>query len=280
MSEQLKLSVRLMTYNHANYIRQALDGVFAQITNFKFEVVVGDDFSIDANLDIIGTYNSTNTIELRVLDRPKHGEYWQARQTRGRLYNFQNILENCQGEYIALLDGDDYWTDPHKLQKQVDFLDQNKEYAISFHTVTKLNETTGIAALDEPDVDGHRMDIRQLAHGNIIETCSCVYRNFGIPGDLFLRSNVGDYALHMFTAQHGDIHFMKDNMAVYRIHEKGVWSKIDNDVKLNRIKQNLWVLSSYFVKRRPLVALIIFKRLIRIMSVIFYHSLKDISQKR
>ena len=123
------LSIRLMTYNHEDFIEEALKGIDAQITDFNFEVVIGDDFSTDNNLNIINNYKFTNkNITVNILNRKIGDEYWIKRQKLGRFYNIVNILQNCKGRYIALLDGDDYWTDPYKLQKQVDFLESNKDY--------------------------------------------------------------------------------------------------------------------------------------------------------
>ena len=119
------VSVRLMTYNHAPFIKNAMQGIMMQKTSFKIEVVVGDDFSKDNTLEIIKKFSDTENIKLKILNREIHDDYWFQRQENGRIYNFYNILKNCKGNYIALLDGDDYWTDPYKLQKQVDFLEEN-----------------------------------------------------------------------------------------------------------------------------------------------------------
>src|SRR5690606_15395238 len=122
MSINYTVSVRLMTFNHAPFIREAIESILMQKTNFFVEVVVGDDFSTDSTLDILKQYESTENIHIKILERRIGDQYWQKRQRHGRFYNFYSILENCNGKYIALLDGDDYWTDPLKLQKQIDFL--------------------------------------------------------------------------------------------------------------------------------------------------------------
>lgn len=267
-----------MTYNHERYIKKALDSVFSQRTNFKFEIVVGDDFSSDRNLEIIRSYESTDRIHLKILERPEGGDYWKKRKIRGRLYNFQNILENCQGTYVALLDGDDYWTDNTKLQKQVDFLESNPGYSICYHSVSRRNESNAELQADEVNREGKsEFSIYSLAKGNFIETCSCVYKSSGIPKKLFSKSNVGDYALHMHNAQFGRIKHLSDNMAVYRIHDEGEWSKIDNDKKLNRIRINLSVLLKHFLFRNPAVSLIVFKRFLRILIVIGFHRIKGVN---
>jgi glycosyltransferase involved in cell wall biosynthesis len=84
-------------------------------------------------LEIIKSFKNTESIDIKILKREKGDEYWQKRQELGRLYNFTNILRNCAGKYIALLDGDDYWTDPYKLQKQVDFMETNLDCVLTYH---------------------------------------------------------------------------------------------------------------------------------------------------
>src|SRR5690606_6835599 len=103
------LSVRLQTYNHQDFIEEPLQEIENQITDFNFEVIIGDDFSTDDNVKIIKNFisNSKNSkIEFKLLNRTLGDDYWKKRQKQGRLYNFINTIENCSGKYIALLDGD------------------------------------------------------------------------------------------------------------------------------------------------------------------------------
>jgi glycosyltransferase involved in cell wall biosynthesis len=127
---------------HESFVNQAMDGIMMQKTDFKIEVVVGDDFSTDRTLEIIKSYKNTESIDVKILKREKGDEYWRKRQKLGRLYNFTNILENCTGKYIALLDGDDYWTDPLKLQKQVDFLEENEDFGLIHTNSVNFNQRT------------------------------------------------------------------------------------------------------------------------------------------
>ena len=135
MNHSYLVSVRLMVYNHESFIDQAIEGILKQKTNFLVEVVIGDDFSTDKSLEIIRKYQNTATVHFKILERKVGDDYWKNRQKLGRLHNFYNIIENCTAKYIALLDGDDYWTDPFKLQKQVDFLKANPDYVGCFHKI-------------------------------------------------------------------------------------------------------------------------------------------------
>ncbi|MDF1676660.1 MAG: glycosyltransferase, partial [Vicingaceae bacterium] len=106
-----------MTYNHAKYITQCLNSIEQQQTSFPFEVIIGDDFSTDNNIALIQQFIASSTnknIKYILLDRKKGDEYDINRQKKGRLYNFLNIINHCKGKYIALIDGDDYWTDSYK----------------------------------------------------------------------------------------------------------------------------------------------------------------------
>lgn len=220
------LSVRLMTYNQAAFIEEALRGIDEQKTDFNFEVVVGDDFSTDGTLDKIRKFHYTNPrLSLKILQRESGDEYWQQRKKKGRLYNFINILENCSGKYIALLDGDDFWTDPSKLQKQVDFLEENKSYGICFHNVVILEQESGTIVSDYitrrvPE----ESNVEDLAEGNYIHTPSVVIRNnFVIPA-WFTKTAMGDWTLYMLQVKNQKIWKFDEEMAVYRVHSGGIWA--------------------------------------------------------
>ncbi|MBK8683454.1 MAG: glycosyltransferase [Bacteroidetes bacterium] len=127
-----------MVYNNVLYIKQALDGILMQILNGSYEIVIGDDFSDDGTFEIIKQYELKYPHLIKVLERNIGDEYYQRRVKGNHLINFIDILNNCKGKYIALLDGDDYWIDPYKLQKQVDLLENNKRYSIVAHDVGLL----------------------------------------------------------------------------------------------------------------------------------------------
>lgn len=238
-----KLSIRLMTFNHVNYIEEALKGIDIQKTDFNFEVVVGDDFSTDDTLTKIRNYNFSNpNLHLRVLEREVGDSYYKERKKNGRLYNFVNILNNCTGDYIALLDGDDYWTDPLKLQKQVDFLEGHPEYVITYHNAKAIDEIGKLISNSELS-DNLKQDFSQwelitkpyllsitMCFKNIIKNYPKEFFNV-LNGDTFLISLLGNY---------GEGKYMADvNDARYRKHSLGVWSL------KNPFYQNLSQLQTY-----------------------------------
>jgi len=224
------LSVCCITYNHERYIEQALDGFLMQETEFPFEIIVYDDASTDGTQEIIREYQSKfPRLIFPILQR----ENQYSKGVRGILARF--TFPKARGKYIALCEGDDYWTDPKKLQKQVDVLERNPDFSICFHPVKFVHE--GIPGLDRvshgkfPEVT----TIEELARGNYIPTASCVFRKcFDELPPWYYECPIGDYPLHMITAQYGKIRFINEVMAVYRVHEKGIWGVSERGCRMMR----------------------------------------------
>ena len=222
MENNYTVSVRLMTYMHASFIKDAMDSIMMQKTDFKVEVVVGDDFSTDGTLDIIRKYEDTANIHINILERKKGGTYWQKRQQLGRLYNFTNILENCSGKYIALLDGDDYWTDPLKLQKQVDFLEENKDYNLVTTYTTRFNQNKG--EFHPPQkMKAYTFTYKDIIFNNCSPTCATIIKN-RFDKDFTFKEGWGtDSQLWMRVLElDGKGYKFPETMAVYRKHDRGV----------------------------------------------------------
>lgn len=225
------LSVRLMTYNHESFIEDAIKGILMQETKFPFEVVVGDDFSSDSTLEKLNKFKSTDKVKIKILDRKKGDGYNKLRMKQGRLYNFIDILNNCSGKYIALLDGDDYWTDPLKLQKQVDYLENNLEYNATCHNTFIKNEIENEIIEKKNLGEDKDIEIQELALGNKIVTLTLVFRN---NKDIiekfksFLISHkstpVGDYLLNLLLSEKKKIRYFSQIMGVYRVHNNNIFS--------------------------------------------------------
>lgn len=220
-----KVSVCMITYKHADYIGQAIESVLAQHTDFAVELVIGDDRSPDATAVIAGRYQSTPGVEVRLRSNVVN---------LGMQANFELTLRECRGDYIALLEGDDYWTDPAKLQRQVDFLDAHRDHAICFHPV-RVWRGGALEADTRTRVVAPTTDIADLALGNFMHTCSVLFRARlfdGFPAS-FRQASAGDYFLHMLNARFGRIGKLEQTMAVYRVHDGGAWSgQADIDLKI------------------------------------------------
>jgi len=211
------VSVVMITYNHSLYIKQAIESIISQKTNFDFELVICNDKSTDDTDAIIKETIASNPNGHKV-------KYYNNEVNLGMMPNSVSALEKASGKYIALCEGDDYWCDDQKLQIQADFLENNPDFSICFHNVylltgTELKEDNPRKKIPEITT------IKDLAKNNYIHTPSVMYRNnlFELP-KYFGEAPIGDYFLHMLNAQHGKIKYMDKIMSVYRIHNTSYWS--------------------------------------------------------
>lgn len=237
----MKVSVYLLTYNHSSYIHQAIESVLCQ-KNVEFELVIGDDYSTDGTREICKNYERRYPKCVRLLPNS---------EKLGMMRNAIRTLEACKGEYIALLEGDDYWIDDYKLQEQVEFLEQNKNYSLVFHRAKVLKGDVNQISL--PDYypvykPKERTTLTDILQENFMATSTVVFRN-NLRGSVpawFSRMPIGDWPLHILNAQYGDIAYLDRVMSVYRIHQGGVWT---NQMKTleGELKAALQILEMYAV---------------------------------
>lgn len=206
------VSVLMLTYNQEQYIKEALDSVILQQTNFAFEIVIGDDASKDSTRKILLEYEKKYPEVIRLL---------LHRQNLKPVHNLIRVYKKCQGKYVALLEGDDFWTSPHKLQKQVDFLESHPKYAVCYH-FAKMCDTTGKELLLLP-IEKYRKltaTLKDLAENDsFMPTCSTMFRNKLFPEfpKWFTElTYIADFPLNILNAEHGDIGLLDQTMSVYR----------------------------------------------------------------
>jgi glycosyltransferase involved in cell wall biosynthesis len=227
----IKLSVMIVTYNQERYIEQTLNSALMQRTNFPFEIVIGEDCSTDKTREIVKSIAAKHPDKIRLLLRDKNlGMHENHRQT-----HFE-----CRGQYIAMLEGDDFWTHPDKLQRQVDFLDAHPECVLCYHNVLIFDEHTNEEAFycrpNHPEIQ----KIDDLMQEIFVNTASVVLRNglfdeFPETGKDLL---MGDWSYYIWLASFGKLGYLPDVMACYRQHEKGTWmtasvaERIGNVVKM------------------------------------------------
>lgn len=216
----MKLSVCMITYNHEDFIAQALDSVLMQDVDFDYEIVLGEDCSTDNTRDIARDYASRFGDRVQLLP---------AEKNLGGKHNFIRTLRACRGQYIALCEGDDYWTSPQKLAKQVSFLDNHPECAVCFHNVEVIYEDRS----QEPrnycpsglkEISG----LEDILKRNFIPSCSVMFRR-GLAHELpdwFCLTGMGDWPLHLMNAEKGKIGYIDQVMGVYRVHSGGAWSSL------------------------------------------------------
>ena len=185
-----------------------------QRTNFKFEAIVGDDCSTDGTAKIIAEYAGKHPAIIKPVLRNKN---------LGAVGNSNDVLSKAKGKYIALCEGDDYWIDPLKLQKQVDFLEANPDYTICFHPIKVLRPDGTMTPDTGRDVP-ETTDVYELAKGNYLHTPSVVFRKDPevIRDFASLGSPLGDYVMHLLNASRGKIKKIPGIMAVYR-QGVGIW---------------------------------------------------------
>lgn len=226
-SRNTKVSVLVTTYNQENLITQAVNSILMQEVNFAYEIVIGEDASTDRTREIVIALGRQHPDRIRVLLRdPEIANRDRAIGLAGKI-NYLEALRACRGQFVAILDGDDYFTSPHKLQKQVDFLDAHPGCAICFHNVIAIHENSEkefeeMCSAEQKEIT----DIEQLLWGNFIPACSIMYRReplVQIP-NWFLTAKMGDWPLNIFKAQYGKIGYINEVMAAYRVHAGGIWS--------------------------------------------------------
>ena len=224
MSEKIKLSIVCITYNHERFIRDCLEGFVMQKTNFPFEILINDDASTDKTADIIREYEAKYPHLFRCV--------YQTENQWGKKNVLTDILfPMVQGKYLALCEGDDYWTDPLKLQKQVDFLDASPDFSVCFHpVVVHWNDNSkpdSIFPSEKERFHKTELALKDLLDHNFIQTNSVVYRwRFHLDSLELIPSHIlpADCFLHLLHAQVGKIGFLPDVMAVYRRNQGGIWN--------------------------------------------------------
>jgi glycosyltransferase involved in cell wall biosynthesis len=213
----MKVSVCVVTYNHERYISRSLDGILAQQVDWPLEAVIGEDCSTDRTMQIVGEYASRCGPRFRVLP------------TSANLGPAQNILRTlaaCTGDYVALLEGDDYWTDPEKLRRQVEFLDAHPSYSFCFHPAAEV-DSEGAPHGIVPQTARTDFSFADLFPHNFLATSSVLFRRKLAPElPRWMRDlQPGDWPLHMHLAQHGPFRMLPQVMGAYRVHPGGMWSQ-------------------------------------------------------
>lgn len=218
----MKVSICMITYNHEKFISQAIESVLMQKTNFDFELVIGEDCSIDRTREIVIQYqkNYPNIIRLIL-----------HKSNVGMNQNFIQTISSCRGEYIALLEGDDFWTSQEKLLKQVKFLDTYPECSICFHKVIVFREESeNNFEYFIPDKTINQIStIKELLVENFIPTLSVMYRGSSIPKipDELFKFWFLDWQFHIMVADHGFIGYIDEVMGKYRRHDDSACSKVE-----------------------------------------------------
>ena len=231
---ELMVTIRCTTYNHEPYIRQCLDGFLMQKTTFRFEAVVHDDASTDQTANIIREYAEKYPDIIKPIYETEN-QYSKHDGSIGRIMN-----AHMHGKYIAMCEGDDYWTDPLKLQKQVDFLEAHPDFSMCFTNAEVVFD--GLVAIDSKKKLFNHLQSRQYSGYEIfkkwsVPTASCVFRNYFKEGQVQPIDNrfiFGDIILFLWLAELGNLWCINEKTVVYRRNKGGAtFKKIDYNKRIN-----------------------------------------------
>jgi glycosyltransferase involved in cell wall biosynthesis len=233
----MKVSVCIVTYNHAKYIAQTLECALMQQTDFDYEILIGEDDSSDGTREICKEYASKYPDKIRLFLNDRKNVIFIDGKPTGR-WNFFNLLKNADGKYIALCEGDDYWTSSNKLQEQADFLDNHSECSICFHDVEMVDGRGQFMSVMSPRRIREIYTLDDLLKENFIPTCSVLFRQGLLTPypDWLYTFPVADWSLHILNAHYGNIGYIHKVMGVYRNHGEGIWNSLK---EITKIKNNL-----------------------------------------
>lgn len=219
----IKISACIITYNQQDYIKECLEGAVNQIVDYDYEIVIGDDCSTDDTFKICQEYADKYPEKIRLLSRDKN---------LGMAGNWVDTINQCAGKYIAICEGDDYWTDNHKLQKQADFLENNKQCSFSFHKAFRFDPINESNNKVYPEVNKTILNAADFFKIPTIPTASVVFRNeIEIPK--FGHSHM-DMPLYAALLSKGNAGFIDEQMSFYRWHSEGVSNKYSENWYLER----------------------------------------------
>ncbi len=219
------ISVSVATYQHVNYIQQCIEGILTQKIDFPVELIIGDDGSDDGTTEICKQYAEKYPDMIRLFIRNRQTSHYYQNGKFICRFNGTWCRMSCRGKYIALCEGDDYWTDPLKLQKQVDFLEKNQPYSLVFSGRMVVNKDGKFLREELPY--SREYEITNVFSGFIPTTQTMVFRNnpffhlyFGSHPDIYS----GDRTIAYLAAMIGKIYCLPEITAAYRETGTGVWS--------------------------------------------------------
>ncbi len=223
-----KLSILLVTYNHEKYIRKAMEGILKQRIEEDIQLIIADDGSSDSTVQIIQEFEER--------DSRFNFNYLDNKSNLGVTKNYKRGFAACSGEYVAIIEGDDYWVSPFKLQRQKEFLDSHWECDICSVNYFIYNEEQSRFATRSLSGIGYRLlTARELMFDNIVSNFStCMYRKTALnqlPSELFDIVSY-DWIVNICITRYSLAGFLEEPMSVYRLHSSGVWTRKTASEKL------------------------------------------------
>lgn len=211
--DQITVSIFLLTYNQKQFIAQTINSILMQKANFNFQIVIGEDCSTDGTRSICETFAEKYSNKIKLLPA--------LEKNIGLIANYMRTIKACEGKYIAICDGDDYWIDENKLQKQVSFLEDNPNYSIVYSKLKKLFPDGTFKESIQRKLK-QAGDFDDLVFENVIPSVTVLFRNrqniSAVP-TWITNFPYGDWPTYLWILKDGGkIHFMDEITAVYRMH--------------------------------------------------------------
>lgn len=238
----MKINIILITYNQAQYIQQVLESILMQEISCEVEIIVADDCSTDNTLEIIKEYKNKSPFTFTYLEKEHNVGYNK---------NYQQAFVACTGDYVAIMEGDDYWTKANHLQNHIDHLEQHTKASMSYNRHIRLFEDQDREEIFDWTTDENYefVTTEQLALGNRIGNLSCcVFRGSHIQrlDPKLFDVEIADWMLGMYMGQFGPLLYLKDVTSAYRIHDNGQWSKMTEQGQSIRVIELINEYDKYF----------------------------------
>jgi glycosyltransferase involved in cell wall biosynthesis len=234
------VSVTMITYNHGDFIEEAIKGVLMQKTSFYFNLIIGDDYSNDKTREIILKYQKLFP-DIIILKLPQSNLGVNVNSLSNNLF--------CTGKYVAICEGDDYWIDENKLEIQALFLEKNPDYAFCFHNALTIYDSPSFESKNFVEFGSDRaFNLDFFIERNIVPTASVVYLKELASNLPYWFNDVvyGDYAIYLYILykSNNKSYYFAKNMSVYRVHKQGVFSSLNNTE--GKLLKNFHLLQLYF----------------------------------
>ncbi|WP_203332301.1 glycosyltransferase family 2 protein [Planococcus beigongshangi] len=223
MEKEIIVSIDCASYNHKDYIAHTIESFLMQKTSFRYEILIHDDASDDGTAEIIAEYEKEHPDLIKVIYQTEN-QYSQG----VRVEQFNH--ERATGKYIAICEGDDYWTDPYKLQKQVEYMEKHPECSLCVHGANRVSAVTGaVLSRIRPRRGDGLLSMEEVIEGGgaFFATNSMMYvkdKVLSLPS-FYEDTGVGDYPLTIYLAHKGTIYYIDEIMSAYQVDVKGSWTE-------------------------------------------------------
>jgi len=274
------VSICIQTYNQSKFISTCLDNILNQNVNFEYEILLGDDKSSDGTREICLKYANNFPDKIRLFLHERENNISIENKSTGLFNSFFNLL-SAKGKYIAYCDGDDYWNDRFKLQKQVEFLEKNENYSICYHGIKTVDENGNEVFkehLEQSQRDFTSEELKKVLVQPAISTWC--FRNLieEIPIEMTKTINADNFWISLIGF-YGHGKFLTGiNPSHYRVHKRGIWSLIRRDSQLHSKMKTYLNLSNYHFNKGNLELAIYFKKNSdKYFKMLYYYHLKHLN---